>query len=413
LGNLAIFDIMTTVDISGQGGSEVRKIPVPWSSPSEAVVYIVLMLVALGTVNIFSASFVMAGQLLQDSYFFLKKHLFTFLLGSTGLIVIARMDYRRLTKMVPVIILAAFVMLIAVHFSGVDANGARRWLRIGFTFQPSEIAKLTAIIMAAAYLGPRIDKGRPVSLFSWPVALTGMMGVLVLKQPDMGTAVVIMAVCLVLYLPSGIPRREVYGMLFCGVAGTVYLVFAAAYRAERILAWLDPWAYQQTSGYQAVQALLAIGSGSFFGTGLGKGASKFHYLPEAHTDFAFAVLCQEMGFVGAALVLCLFASLAWYGIKIALRASDGFGMILAAGATFLIVGQAIGNIAMVTGLLPVTGIPLPFISFGGTSLVINLIAIGLLISVGRRSANQRPGAEEPAGTASSKRFKLIRRTTDK
>jgi cell division protein FtsW len=309
----------------------------------------------------------------------------------------------------PWIILAVFGMLVAVHLGGVDANGAKRWLKIGFTFQPSEIAKLTAIIMAAAYLGPRIDRGRPVSLFSWPVALTGVMGVLVLKQPDMGTAVVIMALCLVLYLPSGIPRREIYGMLFCGVAGTVYLVYAAAYRAERILAWLDPWAYQQTSGYQAVQALLAIGSGSLLGTGLGKGASKFHYLPEAHTDFAFAVLCQEMGFVGAALVLALFALLAWYGIKIALRAADGFGMMLAMGATFLIVGQAVGNIAMVTGVLPVTGIPLPFISFGGTSLVVNLTAVGLLISVARGSVSQRSAAAAPMDASGPNQFKVIRR----
>ncbi|MDR3592462.1 MAG: putative peptidoglycan glycosyltransferase FtsW [Negativicutes bacterium] len=387
----------------------MRKIPVPWSSPGEAVVYIVLILVALGIVNIFSASFVMAGQLLQDSYFFLKRHLIALLLGFIGLIAVARGDYRRLPRLLPGIIIVVFVMLVAVHLGGVDANGAKRWLKIGFTFQPSEIAKLTAIIMAAAYLGPRIDRGRPVSLFSWPVAFTGLMGVLVLKQPDMGTAVVIMAACLVLYLPCGIPRREAYGMLFGVVAGTVYLVYAAAYRAERILAWLDPWAYQQTSGYQAVQALLAIGSGSVFGTGLGKGASKFHYLPEAHTDFAFAVLCQEMGFIGAALVLCLFAALAWHGIKIALQASDGFGMILAVGATFLIVGQAVGNIAMVTGLLPVTGIPLPFISFGGTSLVVNLVAVGLLISVARRSTAQRSASGAPPETPGDQRFKLIRR----
>ncbi len=387
----------------------MRRIPVPWSSPGEAVVYIVLILVALGIVNIFSASFVMAGQLLQDSYFFLKKHLVAFMLGLAVLTMVARMDYHRLPRFLPWIILAVFGMLVAVHLGGVDANGAKRWLKIGFTFQPSEIAKLTAIIMAAAYLGPRIDRGRPVSLFSWPVALTGVMGVLVLKQPDMGTAVVIMALCLVLYLPSGIPRREIYGMLFCGAAGTVYLVYAAAYRAERILAWLDPWAYQQTSGYQAVQALLAIGSGSLLGTGLGKGASKFHYLPEAHTDFAFAVLCQEMGFVGAALVLALFALLAWYGIKIALRAADGFGMILAMGATFLIVGQAVGNIAMVTGVLPVTGIPLPFISFGGTSLVVNLTAVGLLISVARGSVSQRSAAAAPLDASGPNQFKVIRR----
>jgi cell division protein FtsW len=198
-------------------------------------------------------------------------------------------------------------------------------------------------------------------------------------------------------------------LLVCAAVGVVYLVYAAAYRAERISAWLDPWAYQQTSGYQAVQSLLAIGSGSFLGTGLGKGASKFHYLPEAHTDFAFSVLCQEMGFVGAVLVLILFAMFAWYGIKIALKAADGFGMILAAGMTFLIVGQAVGNIAMVSGLLPVTGIPLPFISFGGTSLIVNFVAVGLLISIGRRVATRESRVEPPEDKKRARRLRLIAR----
>lgn len=368
----------------------MRRLPVPWASPGEAILYIVLVLVVIGTINIFSASFVLAGQLLNDSYFFLKRHLVSFALGTVGLAVAARLDYRRLPRFLPIIVTAIFALLLAVHFGGVDANGARRWLRIGLKFQPSEFAKLAAVLMAAAYIGPRLDKKRPLTIFSWPVMASAAMFFLVLRQPDMGTAVVIMGLCLVLYLPSGIPRRQLYGLLFCGACATVYLVYAAAYRAERIMAWLNPWAFQQTSGYQTVQALLAIGSGGVFGTGLGMGASKFHYLPEAHTDFAFAVLCQEMGFVGAFMVLALFGLFAWYGMKIALRAGDGFGMMLAAGATFLVVGQAVGNIAMVSGLLPVTGIPLPFISFGGTSLIANLLAVGLLISVGRYSASPAP-----------------------
>ncbi len=386
----------------------MRRVPVPWASPGEAVFYIVLMLFAIGTINVFSASFVLSGQLLNDSYFFLKRHVIAFLVGMIGLVVAARLNYRRLMKYLPLIVLAMLALLVAVHFGGIDANGARRWLKLGVKFQPSEFAKLAAILMAAAYIGPRLDKGRPVTVFSWPVIVTGLMGFLVLRQPDMGTAVVIVGLCLILYLPSGIPKRQVYGLMFCGAMGTVYLVYAAAYRAERILAWLDPWSYAQTSGYQTVQALLAIGSGSLFGTGLGMGASKFHYLPEAHTDFAFAVLCQEMGFAGAFLVLLLFALLAWYGIKITLQARDGFGMMVAAGATFLVVGQAVGNIAMVSGLLPVTGIPLPFISFGGTSLVVNLLATGLLISVGRLGGKGAAPADS-GGEKESTRLKLVNR----
>ncbi len=386
----------------------MRRVPVPWASPGEAVFYIVLVLFAIGTINVFSASFVLAGQLLNDSYFFLKRHLVAFAVGMIGLTVAARLDYRRLVKFLPLIVLAVLAMLVAVHFGGIDANGARRWLKLGIKFQPSEFAKLAAILMTAAYIGPRLEKGRPVTIFSWPVIVTGVLGFLVLRQPDMGTAVVIVGLCLILYLPSGIPKRQVYGLMFCGAMGTVYLVYAAAYRAERILAWLDPWSYEQTSGYQTVQALMAIGSGSLFGTGLGMGASKFHYLPEAHTDFAFAVLCQEMGFAGAFLVLFLFALLAWYGIKITLQARDGFGMLVAAGATFLVVGQAVGNIAMVSGLLPVTGVPLPFISFGGTSLVVNLVAVGLLISVGRLGGKP-PAAAAGGAEKESTRLKLVNR----
>jgi len=390
-----------------EGGGVVRKMPVPWAGPGEAVLYITLILVAIGSINVFSASFVMAGQLLGDSYFFLKRHLMAFGLGMIGLVIAARLQYRRIPRHLPLFVLAVLGMLIAVHFTGIDANGARRWLKIGIQFQPSELAKLAAMLTAAAYLGPRLDRNRPITIFSWPVVVTGLMGLLVLRQPDMGTAVVIVGLCLFLYLPCGIPRQQIYGLLFCGAGATVYLVYAAAYRAERILAWLDPWSYQQTSGYQTVQSLLAIGSGSFFGTGLGMGASKFHYLPEAHTDFAFAVLCQEMGFVGAAVVLSLFALLAWHGIKIALKATDGFGLIIAVGATFLVAGQAVGNIAMVSGVLPVTGIPLPFISFGGTSLIVNLVAIGLLINVGRRAGVNATQSSPREPRKDSRKLRLI------
>jgi cell division protein FtsW len=175
-----------------------------------------------------------------------------------------------------------------------------------------------------------------------------------------------------------------------------YLTFSAAYRAERYYAWQNPWDFKDGIGYQAVQGLLAIGSGGFWGSGLGMGASKFDYLPEAHTDFAFAVLCQEMGFVGAAAVLLLFLALGYHGIKIALQARDAYGKFLAMGVVFLIVGQGMINMAMVTNLLPVVGVPLPFISFGGTSLLVNMTAIGLLLNVNRQGV--RPVEPEAEAT---------------
>lgn len=375
----------------------MRKLSLLWISPAEAVFFITLILIVIGTLNVFSASFVLAGQLLNDSYFFLKRHISSFLLGMICLFISAKLDYRKIPRRLPVYLIIVVGALIAVYFTGIDANGARRWLRIGITFQPSELAKLAAIFAAAAYLGPRLEKCRKITLVSSPVMITVFMGLLVLKQPDMGTASVIVGICLLMYVLAGIPQKEQLGLGVGASFLTVYLVYAASYRAERIMAWINPWAYQETTGYQMVQSLMAIGSGGFFGTGLGMGASKFYYLPEAHTDFAFAVLCQEMGFAGAIVVIFLFAALGFYGLKIALQATDGFGLMLGVGSTALVVGQAVGNIAMVSGLIPVTGVPLPFISYGGTSLIVNLIAIGILISISRYSSvttDKKPNWQE-------------------
>lgn len=385
----------------------MRKLAELWQNPAEAIFYIMLILTAIGTVNIFSASFVMAQQTYNNSYFFLHKHLIAIVIGMALMILAARIDYRCWQKLIWLMVAATIVLLIAVHFYGLTANGARRWLNIGIVFQPSEFAKLTAIFAAATYLGPRLHARHRITLNSWPVLVSVIMGWLVLMQPDMGTAAVIVGLCLLLYLVVGIPHKQLLLLVCLGGIGMVYLVFAAAYRAERIAAWLDPWAYQQTAGYQTVQSLLAIGSGGLLGTGLGKGAAKFHYLPEAHTDFAFSVLCQEMGFVGAALVLLLLGALAWQGTKVALAAADGFGKLLAIGLTVLVVGQAIGNIAMVSGLLPVTGVPLPFISYGGTSLIVNMLATGLLINIGRRGAKQSMAKEPPPRPVRKTRLRLV------
>ncbi|MBP2640941.1 MAG: ftsW 1 [Firmicutes bacterium] len=366
----------------------MRKLPVPWTNSSEAILTITLLLILIGIINVFSASFVSAGQLWGDAFYFLKRHLAALVLGFFALIVAAKMNYRRLQRWTPFIVIGVVALLIAVYVVGIEANGARRWLKIGITFQPSELAKMAAIILTAAYLGPRMEKRRTITILSGPVLITLGMAALVLKQPDMGTAALIVALCLVLYWLAGLPNRETFVIIGGAVTLVVYFATSAAYRAERISAWLNPWDYQLTTGYQTVQSLLAIGSGGFWGTGLGKGASKFYYLPEAHTDFAFAVLCQELGFLGAGLVLLLMGGLAWHGMRIALGATDGFGSMLASGMTVLIIGQAIGNIAMVSGLIPVTGVPLPFISYGGTSLLINMAAIGLLVSVGKQQQTQ-------------------------
>jgi cell division protein FtsW len=380
-----------------------------WRSSTEAVVCITLLLFLIGTVNIFSASFVEASQTMGDSYYYLKRHMVMFGIGLVAMIIMSQTDYHRLNRILSPLMLVTVGLLAAVHFMGIQVNGARRWLNIGFQFQPSELAKLTGLMITAVYLGPLIDRKRRITLLSAPFYVAILLGAMVLKQPDMGTAVIIVGICLMLYMIAGLPKKQLMVLMCIGGLLFVYATFAAAYRAERIAAWLNPWAFQQGIGYQTVQGLLAIGSGGFWGSGLGMGASKFHYLPEAHTDFAFAVLCQEMGFIGAMIVLLLVALLGYYGGKIALKAPDGLGKMLATGSMILVVGQAIINIAMVSGVLPVVGVPLPFISFGGTSLIVNLTAVGILLNVGRQADDAVP--EQPAAESDpsrNTRLKLAR-----
>lgn len=383
-----------------------------WASPLEGLGFVAILLILLGTINVFSSSFVLGSQLLGDNLYFLKRHLVAAAIGLAGMAVIISKGYLWFLKRISLWSIITMGLLVAVYFIGVEANGARRWLLIGglTTFQPSEMAKLVVLMAAAAYIGPRLDR-RPVSLISYPLMIAFAMAALVTIQPDMGTGMIIMGMCLLPYLVAGLPGRQLATLAIIGVTSVVWLVFNAAYRAERILAWFNPSDYSQTSGYQPLQSLLAIGSGGIKGTGLGMGASKFYYLPEAHTDFAFAVWAQETGFVGSAIVLLLIGAMTCYGIRIALESTDGRGRIGAIGMLFLLVGQAIGNIAMVLSLLPVTGVPMPFFSYGGSALMVNMWALGLLVSVAVESARRgkREGPTSQTQTAPRSRLRLTDR----
>ena len=383
-----------------------------WASPLEGLGFVTILLFLVGTINVFSASFVLGSQLLGDSLYFLKRHFAATLIGLAGMAFIIRQGYQWFLKRITFWAVITMALLIAVLVIGVEANGARRWLSIGglTTFQPSELAKLVGVLAATAYIGPRLDR-RSVSLFSYPILITGALAALVTIQPDMGTGMIIIAMCLVPYLVAGISKREWIILGVVGGGGVALLIWRAAYRAERILAWFNPEGYSQTSGYQPLQSLLAIGSGGLKGTGLGMGASKFYYLPEAHTDFAFAIWAQETGFIGAVVVLLLIGALASYGVRIAMEAVDGRGRILAIGIVFMIVGQAIGNIAMVLSLLPVTGVPMPFFSYGGTALFVNIWAMGFLFSVAVESA--RRGTKRSDANKPEPAFRPKMRLTDR
>lgn len=384
-----------------------------WISDMEAVLAIMVVLIILGTINIFSSSFVLAGTQYNNPYFFLTRHLISLVVGLIAFAVAIRVDYHYWRRCLPIAILLTLLVLVLVMFIGVEVNGSRRWLNLGFIqFQPSEMAKIVAIVMTASYLGARIDRGRPITLKNRSAGILVVMAVLIERQPDMGTMLLVIGIPLLMYILAGLPKKLVLRVVGVSIGAIMLLSIAQPYRLERIQSWYDPWQYQQEQGYQTVQSLSAIGSGGFWGMGLGKGVSKYSYLPEAHTDFAFAIFCQENGYKGAFFMMLMLLFLAYYIGKIARRATDGFGKMLACGILILIVGQSVANITMVVGLVPVVGVPLPFISYGGTSLILNMIGVGLLINVGRYAAKHPKAAPlpEPANRIkAAKRLRLVKR----
>jgi cell division protein FtsW len=343
------------------------------------------LLLVIGTVNVFSSTFVddrAAGNVFSH----LIRQAVVFGIGLIPSIFVYKHDYEFWHRHTRTIVVITVVLLLAVLTAGVVVNGARRWIGVaGLTFQPSELAKLTSILYVATILTPlltkhkRIDFLRPLSSrkqapfwqrIAWiphpalwaPLVMTA----LVFKQPDAGTAAVILVIPIVMLAVSGasIKRMKIPMLLIVVVA--VVAMMAEPYRRDRITAWLDPWSYEKTLGYQTVQSLIAIGSGGFMGQGLGEGISKFSYLPEAHTDFAFAVLAQEWGMRGTVTMLVLFCIIIYFGAVTAWSCRSKFGMLLSLGVTLYFGGQGFINIGMVSGLLPVVGVPLPFISYGGT-----------------------------------------------
>ena len=363
-----------------------------WMNDMEAVLAIMVVLIILGTINIFSASFIIAETQFHNPYFFLMRHMISLVIGFLGLVFAARIDYHHWRKLIPFVMAFTIISLVLVLAVGVEVNGSKRWLGLGFMqFQPSEMAKLVSIVMAAAYLGPRIDRKQKITLNNAPSYIFFFMAVLIELQPDMGTMMLVLGIPMLMYILAGMDVKWVAGLTVLAIVGVIGLSLLQPYRMERIKTWYDPWQYQQNQGYQTVQSMAAIGSGKFLGMGLGKGVSKYYYLPEAHTDFAFAIYCQENGYIGVLFMFFLLLALTIYTAKIANRAVDGFGRMLASGVLILIVGQAVANIAMVVGVVPVVGVPLPFISYGGTSLILNMVGIGLLINVGMY-ASRHPSA---------------------
>jgi cell division protein FtsW len=346
------------------------------------LVFLTLGLVAFGLVMVYSATSASAALGDGDPMSFLKRQAAYALIGVVLMTLAARFDYHRLRYLAPPLVLTALVLCVAVLAIGPPINGARRWFVVGpASFQPSELAKLALCLFAAAYLARRRPPQTLGQLAKPLGLLTAVFAGLIVVEPDLGTTITLCGMMLAIFLVAGVPTRLLLAASAIAIALGVLAIWIEPYRRARVFSFLDPWSDAQGAGFQIVQATIGFGSGGVTGVGLGEGVGKVSYLPEAHTDMIFAVIGEELGLIGATLVIGAFALLAITGFRIAMRCQDPFGKLLAAGLTALVCGQAAINLAAALGIAPLTGIPLPFVSAGGSSLVVLLTGIGVLLNI--------------------------------
>lgn len=350
-----------------------------------------ILLVGLSIVMVYSASALVALERYQEPYRFLTKQLLWTMLGVAFLGIVMRVDYRHYRD--PVFIWSCLglvtVALIAVLF-GAPHNNARRWFGIGgLGIQPSELAKLSVIVFIAALLERRMHRINEFTYALLPIGIVtvGLIG-LILIEPDFGTAMSLALIAGAMVVAAGLNYRYICGAALAALPLVALLVMGSEYRRRRMLAFLNPWEDPLDGGFQIIQSFIAVGTGGITGRGLMNGVQKLFYLPEPHTDFIYAVISEELGLIGATLVLLCFCVIAWRGLRIALRTPDSFGALLAIGLTTMIVVQAFVNMSVVLGLLPTKGIPLPFVSAGGSSLIINLIGMGVLLNVSQHASSE-------------------------
>ncbi len=365
---------------SGPGG---------WGTGQVTVVAVVATLNVLGLAMVLSASSVYSLYEGESTWYHFTRQSIWLSIGVGALLVGRAVPYQLWRRAVPVVLVVtvAALALVLVPGVGVVANGSRRWIQVGgFTIQPSEGLKLTMILYTADLLAKRSSE-----LDDWsrtlvpPLVVFGFAGLLVLRQPDLGTVLIAGGIMMVVMFIGGVRVLPMAIAGAIGASGAVLLSMSESYRRDRLLAFLDPWADPLNTGYQTIQSMVGIASGGVTGVGIGEGRAKWGYLPFAHTDFIYAVVAEEMGFVGASMILVLFLVLAVVGVRIALRAPDRFGTLVAVGIVVWLVLQALVNVGAVVGVLPITGVPLPFVSFGGTSLVAGMGAVGILLNIGRQA----------------------------
>lgn len=355
-------------------------------------------LVLLGLIMILSASSVSSFATYGSSFLFFNKQLLWAGIGLAGFVFFSRSDYRKLKGRGYLLLPAVGVCLLAVLIPGVGivAGGSARWIGAGpLAFQPSELAKLALVLFLADVFSRKEEKTlRDLSHTLLPFApVVGVLALLVMMQPDMGTTLLLGSIGLGMLFVAGAPLRFIVPMGVISLGAAAAAALSADYRRERVLAFMDPWADPLNTGYHTIQSLIALGSGGWLGVGLGASRQKWSYIPNAHTDFIYAILGEEMGLLGTLTVLGLFAFIVYLGIRTARQARDRFGMLVATGITIWIGVQAMVNIGAVTATMPITGVPLPLVSFGGSSLVVSLIAMGVLTNIAKQGRGVRRQAQ--------------------
>ncbi len=393
----------------------VGTLTLPWPTSSQrsvkrvamdpTLLTVTLILAFVGLVMVFSASAVVAGTRFHDSWYFLKRQMAWLAGGLLVMHIVSRIEYTVWRKLaIPILgLTVVLLILVLVPSFGVAAKGARRWLQVGMLhIQPAEIVKLVSVIYLAAYLAKKNER---ITQFARgilpPIVVVGALSTLVLLEPDLGTVVVMGLVMVTLLFLSGARITHLLTLGLCAVPVVMMLMLGSSYRRQRLLTFLRPWENASDSGFQITQSFLAFGSGGLFGVGLGEGKQKLFFLPEAHTDFVLALVGEELGLIGSAMIILLFAIFVVKGLQISSRARSPFGRHLGVGITLLIGIQALVNAGVVTGLLPTKGLTLPFVSYGGSSLVASLFAVGILLSISRDRHGGREAGRSRSGRGSS------------
>jgi cell division protein FtsW len=353
--------------------------------PDIVILVITLILVTVGTAMIYSSSSILAMERFKDAQYFLKKQIFFVFIGMAAMVLLTKLDYHLLKKWAyPGVVLSIILLLlIFVPHLGIRAGGARRWLNlVFFSFQVTELVKVCIVLFLAHFLSRKVNVLKSFSRgMLAPLLVTFVMIVLIALEPDFGAAVIVVMILMMMLFLAGCSLKHLGGLTALLIPAAVWMVMFKSYRLDRLKIFLNPWSDPANKGFQIIQSLLSFGSGGAFGVGIGDGMQKLFYLPEPHTDFILSVIAEESGFVGVMLVICLFAVLIVRGFMVAFRAPDLFGTLLAAGLTMVLALGAFINIAGVMGLIPLKGLTLPFLSYGGTSLVMSLVAVGILLNI--------------------------------